>query len=166
MRTKSVTVSFLLIGSLSFLISAMPPREGRRPPGGERFLPPGAWWREPDVADALKLTGEQVEKLDALQKSEGDDAARIERDLMVVTRDLLTALDEKIAVAADIIAAGERLGTLRQELFRREISLLAKQRTILTQAQWKTLQDELERDRRPRFDDRRLRRPGGMGRRR
>jgi Spy/CpxP family protein refolding chaperone len=130
------------------------------PPGGDaRLIPPPRWWQQDEIADAVKLDANQVERLDALQKEHGDAIAKLERDLSTATRDLRTSLEAQPPVTAKIIAAGDRLGDLRTSLFHQQIVMLAAQRAILTRRQWTSLQAQLESHRPPM----RGRGPGGPG---
>jgi Spy/CpxP family protein refolding chaperone len=121
-----------------------PPRRG----GPEAFLPP-EFWRDANFAKSLKLTAEQTQKLDKLQKAQGEDVARLERDAMTASRNLRAALDEGTPAADRILAAGNRFAALRDQLLRKQLALLASQRVILTQAQWSALQQQAEQHRPP-----------------
>ncbi len=69
---------------------------------------------------------------------------KLSRDLVVVSRDIRTAVNQRQATANDIVAAGERAATLRDDLFRRRIALLAAERAVLTYDQWTALQSAIE----------------------
>jgi Spy/CpxP family protein refolding chaperone len=141
MKTRLFFLILILICTSGF---AAPP---------DRLLPPPQWWRQKELADVVKLTGEQRKQLDALS-GQGEEIARLERDLQVASREVRAALEAREASAKTVIAAGERLSALRTAVFSREIRLLADQRAILTQPQWMKLQEQLEQ----------FRPPGGEGR--
>jgi Spy/CpxP family protein refolding chaperone len=141
MKTRLFSLIFILIGTSGL---AAPP---------DRLLPPPQWWRQKELADVVKLTGEQRKKLDALS-GQGEEIARLERDLQIASRELRTALEARDASAKTIVAAGERLSALRTALFSREIRLLADQRAILTQPQWMKLQEQVEQFSPPRGEGR------------
>lgn len=123
----------------------MPSRDGGS--GDLELLPRANWWHETRLNERLDLSGEQMQQLDALQKEHGEQITRLQNDLRVVMRDLRTAIDRRDATANDILAAGDRLAALRDDLFRRQLSYLAAQRAVLTLEQWKSLQQQLdERD--------------------
>jgi len=152
MNTRLFSLILFLICTSAF---AAPP---------DRLLPPPQWWRQKELADVVKLTGEQRRQLDALS-GQGEEIARLERDLQIASREVRTALEARDASAKTIIAAGERLSALRTTLFSREIRLVADQRAILTQPQWMKLQEQLEQSRPPRGEGRGpMRGPGPGGR--
>jgi len=140
--------------------------------GEDSLLPEANWWHSPHIAEAVNLSAEQMQQLDKLQAEQGDEIERLARDLVVTTRDIRTAVNQHDAKADDITTAGDRVATLRDQLFRRRITMLAGERAILTYDQWTKLQDQLQEryaDRRERGFGGRMggggRRGGGMGRR-
>jgi len=133
---------------------------------GLEMMPPDEWWRDARIATAVGLSGEQVAKLDAIGSEQGEPIARLERDGMLVARDLRVALDATNPTADDIAAAGRRVRELRGTLFDRQVQMVASERLVLTQEQWRTLQAQILEERRPQRDEgypggRRGR--GGMG---
>lgn len=129
---RNATLTVLLLTTLT--LAAQP--SGPPPPRGPEFLLPPDWQRH------VKLTAEQTQKLDKL-KPQADEIARLEREAMNASRNVRAA-----ASSDAILAAGNRFATLRDQLLRKQIALLAAQRAILTQAQWTVLQREMP-DRRP-----------------
>ncbi len=117
---------------------------------GGMLLPPADWWRQARIADAVKPTTDQMSALDKLQSEQGDEIARLQRDLGIAERDLRNALDTEKPTAEDIMAAGQRLRTLRDDVFARQLKYLAAQRTLLSRAQWDALQDAIREQRRER----------------
>jgi Spy/CpxP family protein refolding chaperone len=157
MRARLWLVLMLTCGSL-----LAQPRERMRPP--ERLLPPAQWWHDAALSAGVKLSAAQQKQLDGLN-AQGEEIAKLERDLTTATRDIRTALEAENASSKDIIAAGDRAAALRTTLFNREIRLLAAQREILTKSQWAALENALEERRPPRGEGRGLGGPppGGMG---
>jgi Spy/CpxP family protein refolding chaperone len=127
------------------------------------MLPPGDWWHQPMIADAVKLTAEQMAALDKITSDQADQIARMERDSMVAVRDLRTSLEASRPSEADIIAAGQRLRSLRDALFDRHLQMLAAERAILSLDQWQTLQQQLQERRSQRNQDQGYPRRGGRG---
>jgi Spy/CpxP family protein refolding chaperone len=111
--------------------------------GALEFLPPPEWWRDPQLANALNLSTDQTNALDKIAKDAGDDADKIERDSGVAMRDLRTLLESDKPSEADIVAAGTRIRTMRDDVFDRQLKLLAAERNVLTKDQWQKLQDNL-----------------------
>jgi len=120
---------------------------------GSMLLPPADWWRQAQIADAVKPTTDQMTALDKLQSEQGDEIARLQRDLGVAERDLRSALDQEKASSDEIIAAGQRLRALRDDVFGRQLKYLAAQRMVLSRAQWDALQDAIRQQRRERVRD-------------
>jgi len=132
--------------------------------GGLDMLPPADWWRQPMLADAVRLTGDHVAALGKIATDQGDEAPRIERDMTVAVRDLRTLLDSSHPSQADIVTAGQRIRALRDSLFDRQLQMLAAQRSILSAEQWQTLQQQLQERRQQRNQGNYPRRGGrGMG---
>ena len=132
--------------------------------GGLDMLPPPDWWHQPVLADAVKLTADQMTALDKIAQDQGNDVSRIETDLTIAARDLRTQLDAPQANAADIVAAGQRIRDLRNAMFDRQLQLLAAERAVLTLDQWHALQQQMQERRQQRNSDYGPRRGGrGMG---
>ncbi len=131
---RNATLTLLLLTSLT--LAAQP--SGPPPPRGPEFLLPPDWQRH------VKLTAEQTQKLDKLQKTQGEEIARLEREAMNASREVRAATNSDA-----ILAAGNRFAALRDQLLRKQIAMLAAQRAILTQAQWNALQREMPEHRPP-----------------
>ena len=114
---------------------------------GTGLLPPADWWHDPQIAGAVNLTPDQYTALDTLSKNQPNDLDKLRRDVGTASRDLRTLLEAEKPSQNDIITAGDRVKALRDEIFTRELRLLADERAILTQQQWTTLQKQLENQR-------------------
>jgi len=151
------------------------PRRGARMAAGaadelSMLSPPASWWHDPQIAEPLHLSGDQFQRLDALEPQEAE-VSRLERDSMMALRELRTSLDTPNATATGIVAAGTHFREMRNSLLEHQITLLAAQREILTADQWTLLQRNLAEQRRPeRWENGRGmgrgRGPGGRGGRR
>jgi len=108
------------------------------------MLPPSDWWRDPQLANAVNLSSDQVAALEKLSHDQGDDLDKLERDVTVAQRDLRSLLDSDKPVEADIVAAGDRLRDMRTAIFDRELKMLAAERALLSKTQWQALQDQLQ----------------------
>jgi Spy/CpxP family protein refolding chaperone len=170
----------LLLASLAVVVvgcsSDMDDRQPRSYPGageGERrgtfartggagdgldMVPPADWWRDPKISVAMALTNDQTAALDRIGHEQGEEVAKLERDSQTAMRDLRQLVDSSQPVEADIVAAGQRLRGIRDVLFDRRVQMLAAERTLLTQSQWETLQQQLAARNRPERTDR-----GGYG---
>jgi hypothetical protein len=127
------------------------------------LLPPADWWHDPQLTAPVKLTSEQVSALDKIGSDQGDQVTRMERDSITAIRDLRTTLDGAQSTQEEIVAAGQRLRALRDDLFGRQLLLLAAERAVLSQQQWRALQDALQSTRRPQNRMNGGGRRGGMG---
>jgi Spy/CpxP family protein refolding chaperone len=126
------------------------------------MMPPDDWWHDDRIAAAVNLGADQVTKLDQIAKDHGDDVSRLTRDSEVAMRDLRTTLDSDAPAANDIVTAAQRVRTLRDDVFDRQVQLLAAERAVLTKAQWTSLQTAMRE--RPRNERRGGNGPrGGMG---
>ena len=132
---------------------------------GLDMIPPGDWWRDPQISVAVTLTPDQLASLDKIGHEQSEEIAKLERDSMVAARDLRTVVDSSQPATEDITGAGQRLRGIRDALFDHRIQMFAAERTLLTQSQWNALQQALASRNRPDRDNsgygRRGR--GGMG---
>ena len=143
---RATILTLVLLTSLSAVAQPQGPPPRR---GGPEFLLPPEFWRDANLSKSLKLTADQTQKLDKLQKAQGADIAGLERDAMTASRNLRAALDEGTPATDRILTAGNRFAALRDQLLRKQLALLTSQRAILTQAQWSTLQQQFEQHRPP-----------------
>ena len=129
------------------------PRGGgfaRTTPGagdGLDMMPPGDWWRDPQISLAVTLTSDQVASLDRISHDQGDEIAKLERDSMVAARDLRTVIESSQPSEGDITGAGQRLRGVRDALFDHRVKMLAAERTLLTQTQWQAMQNAIANSR-------------------
>ena len=143
----------------------MAERERPRVRGGSsslEVLPPSDWWHDEGLARAVVLTGDQLSQLDRISTTQGEDVARLERDGMVAMRDLRNALDLAQPSNDDIASAGHRVREIRASPLDHQVQLLAAERLVLSQQQWRTLEDQLTQQSRPQRDRGNM--PGGRGR--
>ncbi len=144
-----------LILSALFLLASCATNDDydRRPPMRERsanraigvleIMPPANWWRDDYIAGPVGLRVEQITALDKIGVEQGEAVVQLERDSAAAIRDVRAALDGDPAVTDDIVAAGDRLRTLRDTLFDREVRMIAAERQVLTRSQWQALEDQL-----------------------
>jgi Spy/CpxP family protein refolding chaperone len=114
-------------------------------------VPPPSWWRNYAIAEPLDLSNEQMQQLDRVASEFGEqDIRQLQRDTLTAVRDLRAVLDSDKPSSDDIVAAGQRVRSLRGEISDRQLKLLAAERQILTRDQWQKLQDQLREERMPR----------------
>jgi len=138
------------------------PRRTRMPRSVEApsdlAIPPANWWRNPQVSVNVKLSDAQFASLDAIDREHAAEVARLRMDAAAAERDVRLLLTAEHPTAGDIMTAGQRVRTLRDQILDHEVRMLAGERALLTREQWTALQDAL-RDERPDFNGRR----GGFG---
>jgi phage tail tape-measure protein len=140
-------------------------REARQQDGVLGLLPPDNWWHDPQISTAVKVSDSQFTALDAIAKDHSAEIDRLRMETTAAERDLRLMLTADKPASADIVTAGTRVRTSRDQMLDHQLHMLADERALLTHDQWTALQDAL-RDERP--DSRRQRGGypgGGMGRR-
>ena len=134
---------------------------------GLEMMPPGDWWRDPQISVAVTLTPDQLASLDQINHDQSEEIGKLERDSVVAARDLRTVVDSSQPSAEDITGAGKRLRGVRDSLFDHRLQMFAAERALLTQTQWNALQQALASRNRPSQNDRGVNRGrggrGGMG---
>lgn len=130
------------------------------------LLPPDRWWRDPQIAGALELTAAQSASLDTISEKQQTAIDTLRSDGVAATRDLRLLLAADHTPQDTISAASQHLRTLRDDLLNHELTMLADERQVLTQAQWSSLQTSLaeEGDRTGREGRDRNSGRGGFGR--
>ena len=113
---------------------------------GMDVLPPPRWWRDYRLAEPINLSEEQERRLDDLDKQEPDALHRLRREAMLIARELENALDADPPSESEIVAAGEKLRTTREQLLDLEVRRVAAERAVLTREQWRRLQQGLHED--------------------
>jgi len=112
-------------------------------------MPPADWWRDPKISVAVALSADQIASLDRISHEQAEEIAKLERDSMVAARELRETFDSSQPGTADIVAAGQRMRGIRDALFDRRVQMFAAERTLLTQQQWQTLQQQIAANNRP-----------------
>jgi len=150
MKRMMILAAAIVIGSCAtndYDDPAPPPERSRaaaRVAGGLEIMPPQNWWRDDTIAGPVNLRSEQFSALDKIGADQGEPIVQLERDSAAAVRDVRAALDADPAVSDDIVAAGDRLRTLRDTLFDRQVRMLAAERQVLTREQWQRLEDQLQ----------------------
>jgi len=115
-----------------------------------QHLPPGKWWRRPEVVQNLELTSEQQEKLDEVFRDASDGLIDAKAAVEKLQIRLRGEIDRPVLRRADIQKIAGELNTARGRLFERELLMLVDMRGVLNEAQWNRLRqhlDRMERDR-------------------
>jgi hypothetical protein len=108
-------------------------------------LPPGKWWRNPQIAQRLALEPEQQTRLDAIFRDTANDLidrrAEIEK-LQVAVRN---ELDQPQLNRQNLQRLAGQLTQARGRLFERELMMLVDMRGVLNDQQWGQLRAQIER---------------------
>lgn len=163
MKRLAIVAATLLLAACSSTDYDEPARapEGRRPPmtAGSRggmggtadvglgLMPIDNWWHDPQIAEPLNLSGDQYAALDRIRTEQGDEIQRLQRDSMVALRDFRQSLTAEKPTSDDIVAAGQRVRALRDQILERQVRLIAAERVVLTADQWQKLQQQLQQER-------------------
>ena len=126
-----------VIGALVLMFSALSASAAE--------LPPGKWWRRPEVVQRLVLTDDQQVRLDAIFRGAAngliDNKAEIEKIMVAIRGEL----DQPQLNRGNLQKLAADLSASRGRLFERELMMLVDMRAVLTEQQWATLKDHLER---------------------
>ena len=108
-------------------------------------LPPGKWWRRPEIAQQLGLTEEQQSRLDGIFRSSANDLIDLRGDVEKASIALRSELDQPQLNRANIQRVAAHLSDARGRLFERELMMLIDMRGVLTDPQWNRMRAQLER---------------------
>ena len=130
------------------------------------LLPPPNWWHDPQISSSVKLSDAQFTALDAIGKDHASEIDRLRMEMTAAERDLRLLLTADKPTAGDIVAAGQRVKSGRDQMLDHELTMLADERALLSHEQWTALQDALRDERQDFRGNRGGYGPGGgMGRR-
>ena len=108
-------------------------------------LPPGKWWRRPEVVQRLVLTEEQQVRLDAIFRGAANGLIDNKGEIDKIMVALRGELDQPQLNRGNLQKLAAELSAARGRLFERELMMLIDMRAVLTEQQWATLKDHLER---------------------
>ena len=108
-------------------------------------LPPGKWWRRPEVINQLNLSEEQQSKLESIWASSANDLIDLRATVEKENVGLRTLLDAATLDRAAIRHAATRLSEARGRLFDRELMMLVDMRNALNDQQWTRMRALLDR---------------------
>ncbi|HYC58164.1 MAG TPA: hypothetical protein VEK79_01225 [Thermoanaerobaculia bacterium] len=108
-------------------------------------LPPGKWWRRPEVVRQLELTRDQQDKLDEVFRTTANALIDARADIDKLQVALRGELDRTQLRRAELQRLAAQLTQARGKLFERELMMLADMRGILNEEQWTRLRAHLDR---------------------
>ena len=116
------------------------------PPGGGPMgrsgMPPGRWWKHPDVSKKLSLTREQQQKLDDVFQAAADELIDAKGDVQKLEIALRGELDRNQLRRQEIQRIATQLNAARARLFERELMMLVDMRGVLDATQWELLRQQ------------------------
>ena len=108
-------------------------------------LPPGKWWRRPELIQVLNLSGEQQDRLENVFRNAADELIDLRGEVEKQTIALRAALDRSQLDREQVLRVSQRLNDARSRLFQRELMMLVDMRAVLTDAQWERMRNILDR---------------------
>ncbi len=108
-------------------------------------LPPGKWWRRPDIVQALNLSDEQQDRLESIFRASAPDLIDLKAEIDKNNIALRGELDRVQLDRPAIHRIAARLSDARGKLFDRELTMLTEMRAVLTDIQWNRMRNELNR---------------------
>ncbi|WP_419805511.1 periplasmic heavy metal sensor [Terriglobus sp.] len=128
-----------------------PMRPDGRPYGGRgfgmrdesaRILPPGLWWKDPDLSQRLELTPDQQKRIDDTFLQNRVTLIHMHASLDEEELLLEPLLNANPLDQARVLAEIGKIADMRAELEKANAKMLLQIRGVLTQAQWTRLQQE------------------------
>jgi Spy/CpxP family protein refolding chaperone len=107
---------------------------------GARIVPPGTWWRNPDMITALTLTADQQKKMDDILLQSRIELVRLKASLDEQQLLLEPMLNANPPDSAKSLAQIGRIADLRANLEKANAKMLLSIRAVLTADQWTKLQ--------------------------
>jgi len=108
-------------------------------------LPPGKWWRRPEVIQMLSLTDEQQNRIEAISVKAANELIDLRGEVEKSNIALRAELDQPQLNRDAIRRTAVHLNEARGRLFERELMMLVDMRSVLTDAQWNRMRQTLER---------------------
>lgn len=108
-------------------------------------LPPGRWWRRPEVINLLALSADQQEKLEAIYLAAAPDLIDARGEVEKQNLALRGELDRPQLDRNAVRAAARRVNEARGKQFDRELTMLVDMRSVLTEPQWNRMRAELSK---------------------
>src|SRR5437660_5555931 len=108
-------------------------------------LPPGKWWRRPDMIQMLNLSDEQQDRLENVFRNSANDLIDLRGETEKQSIALRAALDRPQLDREQVQRIAQRLTDARGRQFQRELMMLVDMRGVLTDMQWNRMRNQLDR---------------------
>ena len=111
---------------------------------GAQNLPPGKWWKRPEVVQHLGLSMGQQDQLDKIFRTRADALIDLRAEIEKASIALRSELDRPQLDRGAVHAAAARVNNARGRLFDEELMLLVDMRGVLTADQWNRFRTVLD----------------------
>ena len=120
-----------------------PPMQGSRPPMERSFhsMPPGKWWTDPALVQRLGLSPDQQNRMDGIFQQSRLKLIDLNATLQKEEAIMEPLLEAEHPDEAKVVAQIDRIAQARAELEKANARMLLGFRGVLSQDQWKKLQD-------------------------
>jgi hypothetical protein len=108
-------------------------------------LPPGKWWRRPEVIQMLSLSDDQQNRLETISVKSANELIDLKGEVEKSNIALRAELDQPTLNREAIRKLAIRLNDARGHLFERELMMLVDMRAVLSETQWNRMRQTLER---------------------
>ena len=117
-----------------------PPPRASRPPM-ERSLPPGTWWRNPDMVQKLGINSDQQKKIEDVFQQHRLKLVDLDATVKKEEITLEPLMSEDSPDESKTLAQIDKVAQARAELEKANARFLFAIRRVLTPDQWKKLQE-------------------------
>jgi hypothetical protein len=107
-------------------------------------LPPGKWWRRPEVIQMLNLTEDQQTRLEAISVKSADELIDLKAEVEKANVALRAELNQPQLNREAIRRAAVRVNDARARLFERELMMLVDMRGVLNEPQWNRMRQAVD----------------------
>lgn len=108
-------------------------------------LPPGKWWKNPQIAQRLALEPEQQARLDTIFRETASDLIDRRAEVEKLQLAMRSELDQSQLNRQNLQRLAAQLTQARGRLFERELMMLVDMRGVLNDAQWDKLRAHIDR---------------------
>jgi len=108
-------------------------------------LPPGKWWRRPEIIQRLNLTDDQQTRLEAISVKSANELIDLKAEVEKANVAMRAELDQPQLNREAIRRAAMRLNDARARLFERELMMLVDMRGVLNDLQWNQMRQAVDR---------------------
>lgn len=108
-------------------------------------MPPGKWWRRPELIQQLQLTADQQERLDEVFRAAANELIDRKADVDKLHVAIRGELDRPQLRKGELQRLAGQLSAARGRLFERELMMLVDMRAVLTDQQWTRIRTFLDR---------------------